>query len=259
VVDNVTTGGVTRPNRAAVWLIVVLALGAAGAAFAYLGGAAWVVDLLAGGTGQQAKTSGQGPAGQSQSPAAGGGNSDASQLVLPPGVTEADAMKMYSEQIESNEQIRDLASGRMRVLDLSDASEVDADASVKATATYDDGHTLVGTLDFKKFSAGWYFTSIKRNGVDYDQDFTAGAGRVDRGVLNAILREQSRNQDVVTEIVSGEYERFDVKSVRKGSGTSTVIGEMIDAQGVATKVEVIAIKKRIGGVDYWFLTGFRKV
>lgn len=245
-------------------LLVVLALGALVGAFVYLDGMSLVNGLL-----RSDFVSGlvdMIPSRPAPTPAASGATSrtveptaTASTLYVPAGAHRGDILESFAEQIESNEQVSDLVAGRFASFDIGGVKKDDGRANITVVATYAGGGKLKGTLGLRKFGDDWFFTSLRREGVDYDRDLLPDSAMVDYALINTITREQAEYQDVFSALVAGRYRRMEITGVKRGVGTCVVSAVLWGGKSVAARIEIICITKTLGGDPYWFITGCRKV
>lgn len=264
-------------------IVVVVVLAAFGAAYALLGGADLVADLLGGGSQQPAAQKPSTPAkpstpseqpstqpAESSEPTAsteptesaetptssstsgstsGGASSPA--VTLP---TSDQAARMYWEQVASQEQIGKLVRGDVKSIAFGSVAISGDTATVPLTVTYTSGSSLSGRMVLRKYGTAWYFSSIARSG----NPLTVTTGKsADLGVVSTIVNQQASNQDLVKGIVDGSYKSCTVNGVSSGSGTATV---RITLSGSDAPVagRVTCISKVIDGTKMWFITSFAK-
>ncbi len=260
----------------------VVIVGAFAAAYALLGGADMVADLL-GGKGAEpvastpatpAKPSApsgtpstpsessaptesvepteaaEAPATQPSGTTSGGSSTPA--VTLP---TSDQAARMYWEQVASQEQIGKLVRGEVSRFSIGSVSVSGDAAVVPLTVTYTDGSSLSGRMVLRKYGTAWYFSSIARSG----NPLTVTTGKsADLAVVQTIVNQQATNQDLVAGIVSGAYKTCTIAGVSSGSGTATVKITLSGGSGSPVAGRITCISKAIDGTKHWFITSFSK-
>lgn len=237
-------------SRRTVWLAalaVVLAAAAFGVAFYLFDGVTLVTELLAGETGD--------PPSVTQPPA----TSD-DKLVLPEGMPEEFALRLWQEQIDSQELIEKLVSGDVSRLDI---SKVTSDTDV-ATLTVDvrltDKTTVPGVIGLRKFGDAWYvaFASQRRDGkIARPTSDLPEPEEVDIALLNTILDQQQQSQEVISEYLGGIVTSLTLEDPTPGPNTVTLAVEMQETHGEGY-ARIVAIKSETAGRPRWFLARFTK-
>ncbi|MHB1340402.1 MAG: hypothetical protein ACYCX5_01405 [Coriobacteriia bacterium] len=255
------------------------------AAYAFMGGAELVADLLGGGSGQVAEPTEPGtpaPApddgastdetasaeptetassddtattdGGTTSNTSGGSSGGTTEpAVNPP--TADQASRMYWEQVASQEQIGRLVRGEISRITLGTVSKSGSTATVPLTVSYSSGGSLSGTMVLRNYSGTWYFSSIARSGNSLSVK-TGTAG--DPGIVSTIVNQQASNQEIVTGIVNGTYKTVTVNSFSGGSGTQTINITVGGGSAPTTAGSIVCVSKTISGTKHWFITSFTK-
>jgi hypothetical protein len=259
--------------------LVVVLIAAFAAAFYYFGGASLVSGLMAS-VFAPGKPSGPTPfassAPGSSAPAAEA-TSSSSGLKLPAGVDEAFAKRMYVEQLESEANIQKLVGGKVAEFTMSAATTVAGGTELPIRATFKDKTPGDGILGLASKQGNWYFAFIsgKRAGktggladsvsndpteaLAANSETALASKTVDNDVLNTILAEQVKNQEVLTAIAAGTFTKLKVDSVTPGQGTATLGITLTGPNNASMKGRILCISKSIDGTDTWFVTSFSKV
>lgn len=261
----------------------IVVVGAFAAAYALLGGAGMIADLL-GGTGAQpvaskpatpakpgtpASKPATSPAGTTVATASAEPTSAAEQPATQPSgstsgastkpavtlPTSDQAARMYWEQVASQEQIGKLVRGEVSRFSIGTVSVSGDTAIVPLSVSYTDGSSLSGRMMLRKYGNAWYFSSIARSG----SPLTVTTGKAaDLGVVSTIVNQQATNQDLVAGIVSGAYKSCTINGVSAGSGTATVRITLSGGSGSPVAGRITCISKVIDGTKMWFVTSFAK-
>lgn len=267
-----------RSNRTAIAVVLVIAfLAAFAAAFYFLGGVELVSGLLGFATPATSPPTGN-PGGASKggaAPAASAGATatTASGLNLPDGVDEAFARRMYVEQLESQGNIAKLVDAQAKALTFGAVRTAANGVEVDVKATFADKTSANGILGMAQKQGKWFFVFIsgKRSAATGGEADTVAADggdtlaghastanpTIDPAVLNTILDEQVRSQDVLGAIADGAITRIAVDGVSRNVGTATLQVTMTGS-GTPIKGKVLLIQKSIDGTDSWFITSFTK-
>ncbi|MDI6711713.1 MAG: hypothetical protein QMD96_00590 [Anaerosomatales bacterium] len=264
-------------------VVTIVVVGAFAAAYALLGGAGMIADLL-GGTGAQPVTSkpttpakpstpsskpATSPAGTAEPTASAEPTSAAEQPATQPSGTTSgastkptvtlptsdQAARMYWEQVASQEQIGKLVRGEVSRFSIGTVSVSGDTAIVPLSVSYTDGSSLSGRMVLRKYGNAWYFSSIARSG----SPATVTTGKsADLGVVSTIVNQQATNQDLVAGIVSGAYKSCTINGVSAGSGTATVRITLSGGSGSPVAGRITCVSKVIDGTKMWFVTSFAK-
>lgn len=180
----------------------------------------------------------------------------AETLKLPLGVSRASALRMYSEQVDSQENITRLVNGEMTSFEITSRTVTTSLATFRVRVRLTDGTTVYGVMTVRKFGGKWYFDSIKRS-THY-----RATGKVittpDVGVLNTMLEQQSANQDVIGKLCNGTYNRVSIGVPDEGFN-SKVLPVTFSGVKSSQKGEVTAIKRTVRGENLWFIVSFATV
>ncbi len=256
-------------------MLVFVLLAAFAAAFYFLGG----VDLVSNGLGglfSASTPAPSSPSGESKPGAAVPATSTASGgLNLPPGVDEAFAKRMYVEQLESEANIQKLVTDKVASFEFGKVSAVDGGTEVELRANFRDKTSGKGVLGLAQKQGSWYFVFVsgKRGAATGGQADSVSSGStqgfttndtafndkpVDTDVLNAILDQQVKSQDIFKGIVDGTFTNLTVDKVTQGAGTATLEITLTGPKSAAMKGRVLCISKDIDGTPTWFITSFLK-
>jgi hypothetical protein len=261
-------------------VLVFVLLVAFATAFYFLGGvdlvASAVNGLLGGGTATVAPPAPSTAApSQAATTPASASNTTSSGLVLPPGVDEAFAKRMYVEQLESQANIAKLVSGNVSMFTLGARSSVPGGREIATTVTFTDKTKASGVLGLAQKQGRWYFVfisgkrgtstggeadTVAQDGVDtFGSNPTPLNNKpVDTDVLNTVLAEQLKSQDVFNAMLGGSYNRISIDKVTPGEGTATLEITLTGQKSAAMKGRVLCISKDIDGTKTWFITSFTK-
>jgi hypothetical protein len=269
---------VSSPSRGFKVLLPIgfflVAVGILVAAFYYIGGADYVSPLL-GSLNGSGGGNGAAPAGITT--AAPDPIGDA--FVLPPGVSQELAQRMYVEQLQSQANLKELATGGITSLRVTSVrASGPGSAAAFVTARFADGSSAPGVIQLVRAGDAWYFMSFTGLGtskISGSAD-TVGDGTVkaseqsnaqviaesgvttfDYAVTNAFLGFQTANQSIAVSVVGGEITEIAFGQPKEGVGTTVVPVTMGGAGVPETRGEAVLIKKRVAGRDHLFLTGFR--
>lgn len=253
-----------------VTLLVVVVLAAFAVAFYYLDGAGYASGLLASVLAPAPSTPvspvASVPASEATSPAG---------LKLPAGVDEAFARHMYVEQLQSEMNIQKLVGGEVAEFTMSAATTVAGGTELPIRATFKDKTSGGGVLGLEQKDGKWFFVFIagRRTGKTGGQADTVnsngnegfatdhtplGSKPVDDAVLNTILAEQVKNQEVLAAVVAGTFTKLKIDSATPGQGTATLGITLTGPNSASMKGRILCISKSIDGTDTWFVTSFSK-
>ena len=228
-------------------LAVAFAAAAFGVAFYLFDGVALVSDLIA-------RDSDPPPAATQPS------TTSSDKLVLPAGMSEEFALRLWQEQIDSQDLIEKLVGGDVSRLDI---SRVTSDTDV-ATLTVDvrltDKTSVPGVIGMRKFGDEWYvaFVSQRRDGrIARPTSELPSVDDVDIALLNTILEQQQQSQDVISEYLSGIVTSLTLENPTPGPNTVTLDVEMQETHGEGY-ARIVAIKSEAKGRPLWFLARFTK-
>lgn len=239
--------GTSRRTVVLAALAVVLAAAAFGVAFYLFDGVALVTELIAGEAGD--------PPAVSQPPA-----TPDDRLVLPQGMTEEFALRLWQEQIDSQELIGRLVEGDISRLDISKVASDTNEATLTVSVTLSDKTKVPGVIGLRKFGDEWYvaFASQRRDGkiVRPIGDLPT-VEDVDIALLNTILDQQQQSQEVISEYLGGTVTSLTLEKPTPGPNTVTLAVEMQETHGEGY-ARIVAIKSEKAGRPLWFLARFTK-
>lgn len=237
-------------SRRTVWLAalaVVLAAAAFGVAFYLFDGVTLVTELLAG------QTSGQPSVTQPPT-------TPDDKLVLPPGMPEEFALRLWQEQLDSQELIGRLVEGDITRLDISKVTSDTNEATLTVSVTLSDKTKVPGVIGLRKFGDEWYvaFASQRRDGkIARPTSDLPEAEEVDIALLNTILDQQQQSQEVISEYLGGIVTSLTLEDPTPGPNTVTLAVEMQETHGEGY-ARIVAIKSETAGRPRWFLARFTK-
>lgn len=237
-------------SRRTVWLAalaVVLAASAFGVAFYLFDGVTLVTELLAGEAGD--------PPAVTQPPA-----TPSDRLVLPQGMSEEFALRLWQEQIDSQELIGRLVEGDITRLDISKVASDTNEATLTVTVTLSDKTKVPGVIGLRKFGDEWYvaFASQRRDGkIARPTSELPELEDIDIALLNTIFDQQQRSQEVISEYLGGIVTSLTLEDPTPGPNTVTLAVEMQETHGEGY-ARIVAIKSEKAGRPLWFLARFTK-
>ncbi|MEI7813641.1 MAG: hypothetical protein WCJ13_02475 [Coriobacteriia bacterium] len=276
--ENDSAPASASPRKSRVLLTVllfVLALAVLGGAIYYVGGVDYLMSSLGMGS-----SSGSGG---SQTAAGGVATStppavSASQLQLPPGVSEDLAKRMYVEQIQSNTNIQKMAAGDISRFDVTEVKATEGTASVLVKAFFKDGTTAPGVLALVKRGGNWFFLSFTgmRPGdtgglADTVQAMTddealtpdaqwvteSGITEFDYGVMNTLVAAQVADQKVITGVIDRSLTSIALGTPAAGAGTTLVPADFTGKGTASIPGEAVMIVTVAEQGGYTFLVSFR--
>lgn len=237
---------------------LLLALGLFGGVFRYVGGVEGVKTLLAG--------TGTNP------------DSTAARPSISPVALDA-AKYMYAEQVQSQDDLRSLVAGKMTSFTV-DAVNAGKDSAIVPITAYFRDHTQApGALKFVRRGGAWYFVSLSglrpsttsgfadvvAAGKSIDPSGTASqrfanlvVSETQRGVLRTLAEQQTANQPVLRDLLSGEYKRYEVGRPVKGSNTYTIPVTVVAADETTTAARIVVITAHVEGTKSLFISTFER-
>lgn len=255
-------------------LVFVLALAAFGAAFYFAGGLELVQPLIQGLT--SATISPSAPA------AAPGASPSATASPAATGSASPDpelGKRMYVEQIESQANLERLAAGEITKIAVGKVDLQGGTAIVSITAFFDDKTKAAGALRLGKIGPSWFLFSMsgmrddatggmadsvnksttleasETLAVEFQQ---AGITAADGDVVKALFEQQSANQEIVKDLLAGEYTAYELGKPKVGAGTVSVPVKIATKSGASVNGAIVLIRKTVEGKDRIFLTKFSK-
>lgn len=228
---------------------VVFAATTFAAAFYLFDGAALIQDLFASGNTVQTPSS---------PPATPATQTD--RLALPTGMPEEFALRMWQEQIDSQEMITRLVNGDITALTIRSVDAGDDEATLTVSARLADQTNVPGVIGMRRFEDQWYvaFATAKRNGrIERPSGKLPARSDVDLELLNTIFEQQGMSQPVIGEYLEGIVSRITMDEIRPGPNTTTIGVTMHEDHGLGF-AQIVAIQREIGGKPHWFLARFTK-
>jgi len=234
-------------------LLLLIAVAAFGAAFYFFDGMTYVDSLLSGEL-IASLIENEPPIAPPPSPAP-------EKLLLPDGMSESFALRLWQEQVESQSMIGRLVAGEVRELRI-ESTDVEGDTAIlNSTVVFSDGTDAAGVIGMRRFGDQWYvaFASADRGGESggVPDSELPDVDEVDVALLNTILAEQSKSASITAEYAEGKVESVAVEGVRPGPGTVT-IGLEMDEDHEYSSADLIALERVVDGKTIWFLARFNK-
>lgn len=248
----------TQKRRSPVWMAVLLFLAAAaglGAAFYFLDGMGIVSDLMGWERDADAPADVSPPSVDATTTPVTGG------LRLPEGVDEEYALRLWQEQIDSQENIRKLVEGEITEFTFGKTSYDAYEGDVLLTAKMKGGASASGRLHMAKRGERWYVeyvSGLGASGVATPPTTALPALEdVDVDVLNTVFAEQSDSQEVFEDYLAGNVVRVVMREVKPGPGTATILATMYEKDHTVD-AEIVVISTEVDGEKMWFLSRFEK-
>lgn len=205
----------------------------------------------------------------SSSPVSNPGTQTA-KLVLPAGMTQEFALRLWQEQVDSQAMIEKLVEGEVASLKIDKVKKSGDQASLSVTVKMKDGTSAPGILLFRRFGDEWFVASAtggraSTTGGQADS-VSAGTGGstqlpelgdVDLDLLSTILSEQLKSQSVIDEYLAGIVKEVFIEDVQGGPQTATMKVEMDETHGDGY-AKLVAIQSASDGSPAWFLARFIK-
>ncbi len=141
-------------------LIALLAIAAFAAAFYLLDGMSLVEDILGGDVVAQEPASSTPASGTTQAAEQVAEETAPSGLVLPDGMTEEFALRIWQEQIDSQANIMRLVSDEVARIVITNVTQDGDEAVLDITAEFRDDTSAPGKLGMRKFGENWYFAYV---------------------------------------------------------------------------------------------------
>lgn len=188
------------------------------------------------------------------------GTVDAEQLVLPDGMPEEFALRLWQEQLDSQEMIGRLVSGEVKSLRVDRINRKDDDATLFVTVRTHDGEQVSGAIGLRRYSDDWYIAGVGalRDGeVSAPQSPLPKVEDVDIPLLNTMIAENMKSQNVIDEYLEGVVREVVIEDIAAGPQTVTMAVEMNESHGEGY-ANLVAIQEEIDGRAAWFLARFTK-
>lgn len=245
----------------AVLLVVLTAVALGAVAFYFFFGGADLLNDMLGRSKPEAETVTQEP------------GTTGSGLVLPAGMTEAHALRMWQEQIESQRNIEKLVDGEIEAFDIGAVAKVGTSAKVDFTCTFTDGSSAPGTMSMSRAGSGWFVSSVGGMRSPEDTGMLSEAVNTGRGeeptsalptvsevdveTLNAVIEAQADDQEMMNALLDGDVRRIVVDEVRKGPNTATAVLSVVQRDGTS-KAEIVCLSRSFRGETRWLMAGFER-
>lgn len=238
-----------QPNVRIAVLFTVLAVLLFAAAFYLLDGMQLVQDLLGQTDPPDAVVE---PPGVEATPNEG--------LVLPEGMPQEFALRLWQEQIDSQANTRRLVDGEVTSILITRVTQTGDEAVLDITATFTDGPSVQGSLEMKRYGGQWYFarlSGLRSDSAPPKETPLPSIEDVDVDLLRTIIEQQSLSAAVLEEYATGVVKEIVIDRIIDGPGTVTIKIEMNETHEEGYG-ELVLIEKSIGGEPHWFVARFTK-
>jgi len=256
-------------------LLFLLAIAVFGAALYFVGGVDYVNTLFSSVTGGSPSKPSTPAAAVVPTPTP---TPVATGLVLPPGVSEELAQRMYVEQIESQANLEKMADGEIVSFEITSVETKNERSAVFVRARFADGSAAPGVIQFVRIEGIWYFMSItglrpsnvggsaetiQRGSVEDGERSNAeviaesGVTVFDEAVMTTVLEQQRANQSIIVAMIDGSLTDLKLGAPGKGAGTTTVPSTLTGPKSAPVAGEAVLIHKSVDAEDLTFLTMFR--
>jgi hypothetical protein len=174
-------------------------------------------------------------------------------------MTEDFALRLWQEQLDSQQTIESLVSGNVRSLRIVGVDRDGDDARLQARLLMRDGNVVPGVIGMRRFDGVWYVAYATAEPRDREAETqrpsTISLEDVDIPLLNTIIAEQRKSASITAAYVEGEVREVSVERVTAGPQTATIDLEMNrgDAEGYGS---LVAIRYDVAGEPRWFLARF---
>lgn len=158
--------------------------------------------------------------------------------------------EIYRQQYASAASIGDLVNGGWASFDIGAVTTLSDSATMAFTATTTSGSSVGGTLGFVKDGATWYLTSVTRAGTEKAAPNVA----VDNAIVTTIVQEQAANQELIKQLLNGDYTKATIGSIDKGSNTATINVTFSGGSAGEKKAQIVCIASTSGATTQWFIT-----
>lgn len=180
--------------------------------------------------------------------------SNAVSLSLPKGVKEADAKRMYAEQLDSQSSIKGLVGGDVVTFNITGRTVTSTTADLQLRVVGKNGAVRRGNMTLFKADGKWYFSTISRTGTTSSANSSTDG--YDVGVLNTILSEQAAHSDTTAKLVDGTYQQVRVGKPKAGHNSVVLPVIFTGKARKAVSGEITAVKRTSGGAESWFVVSF---
>ncbi len=249
---------------------LVLALAAFAAAFYYFDGMSAIDSLM--GTDVTADDSANTSDRTSQDSTSTGPAFTANEdgLMLPEGVSEEFALRMWQEQVDSQTNIDRLFDEKIEKVVITDVDQDEDVAVLKMRADFLDGTSADGIIRMEKHGEYWFFTYVTglRQSSTGGLADTVASGEdvppptplpdiedVDVDVLNTIIAQQVDSEDILDAYAEGDIEEISFGEVTEGPGTKTLSVVMKTGDGEVAG-DIVALSREMDGEQFWFIAKF---
>lgn len=192
------------------------------------------------------------------------GSAEHKELELPAKMPSEFALRLWQEQLDSQENISRLISGYVESLAIEKVDRSGDKALLHVRAAFADGSTLPGVIGMRKYGGSWYIHYITgfRSGVgtanlDPPESPLPDISTVDVALLNTVLKEQSYSRNVTEEYVAGIVKKIYIQDVVKGPGTVTLKVEMAETHGEGY-AQLVLLERNVDGRRKYFFARFIK-
>lgn len=252
-------------------LALVLALAAFAAAFWYFDGMTYLDEYLVGLAPDDTGTGGSAGRG-GETTSTPGSAEPTDTLVMPEGMTQAFALRVWQEQLDSQAVISRLAEGRVKEMAITRVVTSSVDATLQVMVTFTDGSKGPGVFGLRRIGSDWYFAFVNSTRSSVATGYASSVSLddgvknrtslpdlddVDFALLNTILVQQKASSRIIGEYVDGKVMRIVAEAPRKGSHTITVPIVMYEDHETA-RADLILIEDSSGDEPRWFIARFTK-
>jgi hypothetical protein len=259
--------GNPRRSVALAIVLVVVAILAFAAAFYFLDGYALVEEYLGGETVEAADN---GAAAQSTPSDPAPAAAAAATLVLPDGMPEDAALRLWQEQVDSQDNVEKLLTGEVEQLTITAVDTAGDESRLSVTAEFTDGTSAPGTVGMRRFGEVWYFayvTGMRRSQTGGSADTVdSGDGgppdtplpsidEVDVELLNTMLAEQTASSGITERYANGTIDSVRVVGPQEGANSQSVEVEMTGSDGMVPGQVIGLISNEATG-EMWFVARF---
>lgn len=228
---------------------LVLALGAFGVAFYLFDGTGAVSELIAS-VAPSPAPEGSAPSTSTAEPG----------LKLPDGMSEEFALRLWQEQLDSQEMIGRLVSGEVESLRIDRIAKRENDADLFVTVRFADAPQVSGAIRLRRIGSEWYIASVGAltdGGLRDADDPVPSIDDVDTELINTMIAENRKSQPVIAEYLAGIVREVTIDRVVDGPHTATMQVTMDESHGDGYAT-LVAIESEIDGRPAWFLARFIK-
>jgi len=244
------------PNRAVIVasVVLVLAAGALATSLYYFDGVALISDFI---SGQFAQVS-RGPETPSAVTTPDPQAVSSTELELPEGMSEAFALRLWQEQVDSQKMIGYLVKGRMTNLLITAVNTEGDDSFLDVRASLSDGASVDGRIGLKRFDGAWYVVSVTgdRNAKPMQTKLPT-IDEVDITLLNTVVAEQFKSKAAIQEYVDGRIKSIQMSKPEPGANTVRIPITMDEDHKVALG-DIVVVSYEDDGTNLWFVTRFTK-